>query len=907
MRFPFRSSPRRQEVDPHHEVSHQSISVGGNLQKSAAQAEEDTSSKKTVDGLFSHLKTDHVDTSDAHAEENCSGIDKFQSVVEQVNFTEATRLATRLRIQEAKNSRPTTLGRLQTLRLSCKVVLTPLYGSHNILFPIRFRDGVQWLLKLPFNGSHNRWDQQSAAALTSEVLTMKLIREKTSIPVPRIYSYDANPANPMKCPFILMERIEGVALFHGWFSNKPPGDQEGFRKHALDEVAKAMVQFKPFTFSKAGALQSNSEDGALHVGAYRKVDHFAEYNRLRLGQRGATTYAQQGPFSNQEDYFLTSLDREDAEMLPPRLQSQRKLLRLFIRWFFQATGDSSNFVLTHPDFNLQNILVGDDGTLRGLIDWDGVVAVPECIGCEEYPLWLISDWDPYWWNYNVERELVINKERPGMLPAELEHYRNIYAHSIEAALRKSNIQVPLPAHQNGSLSSRTKISSLARSLYISANEPISLPYNVAMIFDKIVDLTSGEDYEYTSDQDDSDDGLGTQSYEATHAHKPHSSEHLLPGPAENVSGTQILDFGAENRTRGDTNQIVNHLKWNLGGNSQLLLQAPEDATHSQGNRSISVEGISDRGINVGLQQEQQDHDTTTTTHWSRTLFAWVATIFLYIMFIPTWFILLMDWLQSADISPIAASSVGLLFSANPLVSNLAALLLGSLGFARIIDKSFQNPSGDREAHPTYVHFRKGTVQFHQTAECHHSSREPDQKPPSSITDLSPASSMVNGLSLEESHGSSRRDSSFPSCPSNQTSIDNSTQLEATKPEPEDHDASKSSWSIKSGSSAEATDSESTQTSLDVHSKRDPAGENVNSFRDNGSASVSSKEQLDRIRKKWEEDPTYDFGHFTLRNVYNALHKDGLDHARMRRLKIGFQRLLASLDDRFEGFDGLTLV
>jgi hypothetical protein len=42
------------------------------------------------------------------------------------------------------------------------------------------------------------------------------------------------------------------------------------------------------------------------------------------------------------------------------------MLRLFLSWI--PLTDPKDFVLSHPDFGLQNILVAEDGSLRRLID-----------------------------------------------------------------------------------------------------------------------------------------------------------------------------------------------------------------------------------------------------------------------------------------------------------------------------------------------------------------------------------------------------------------------------------------------------------------------------------------------------------------------------------------------------------
>ncbi len=143
---------------------------------------------------------------------------KFKAVLAQAKIKRAARLATRIRSQGTKyaHSDSGALRRLHRLRFSCKVMLTAAHhGSYNVLFTIRFLDGVQWLLKIPANGTFDTWDEDSAQALTSEVLTMKLIRNNSPISVPRIFGFSATTANELNCPYILMERIKGINLFCG--------------------------------------------------------------------------------------------------------------------------------------------------------------------------------------------------------------------------------------------------------------------------------------------------------------------------------------------------------------------------------------------------------------------------------------------------------------------------------------------------------------------------------------------------------------------------------------------------------------------------------------------------------------------------------------------------------------------
>ena len=53
--------------------------------------------------------------------------------------------------------------------------------------------------------------------------------------------------------------------------------------------------------------------------------------------------------------------------------------------------EPESFVLPHPDFACQNVLISEDGTLTAVIDWDDVHTVPRCIGYTRYPNWITRD------------------------------------------------------------------------------------------------------------------------------------------------------------------------------------------------------------------------------------------------------------------------------------------------------------------------------------------------------------------------------------------------------------------------------------------------------------------------------------------------------------------------------------
>ncbi|KAL8829409.1 MAG: hypothetical protein Q9170_006184 [Blastenia crenularia] len=850
--------------------------------------------------------------------------DKFSAVLKQIDFQRIPQLATDARMQGAKISRSSVRRRFQNLRLSCKLGSSSLYGSYHVLLPIRFRDGVQWLLKIPANACDDQWDEQAARGLTSEVSTMELLYNNTSVPVPRIHGFDSTSANPIKCPYILMERIEGISLFHGWFYNKSPAHQDKFRERAVAEIAKTMVQLNEFTFSEAGALQCTPEGRILGIDPYRKVDHFADHALAASGSHDKkTVYSQHGPFSDPRNYFLTSLDRQDATKLSPMRQGQHKLLYLFINWFFQATPKDPSelgFVLTHPDFNVQNMIMGQDGSLRGLIDWDGVVAVPRCIGCEEYPLWLTSDWDPYWWNYDVEGRCKIDEDDPVMVPSELAYYRGLYEQSVEAASREHNVKGPSSARANAQIQggasqrrSRTKLSCLARSLYISANEPQSLPHNLEMILEKITGLTAGENFTapavYAGDSEDLDDenGSGQIDYRL-------SLTGDLPvvqeSPIVNIEATPLEILPSSEAGPDRTNTItpaVDAVKDLPSDDTELPSPDSGPALHNRDrcfntaekHVEAAFEWIPANTTKCGFRQGNLSNFTTTTEQWRANLSTWISMIVLFLISVPMFFILFMDWVHSFDMYPIAASFAGLLFADSRLISNLAAFWLGGLSLAWILDKGFIDP---RMKGSVCGIKRQGICPRASTVGLHGSN---------SIADLNCLNSSLTehdqDVPLNSIH---EGEAKIPHAASPNKGFLN-------LPEPHDSDLNQQEdltleWSgyIENGSSTGSADTHITEPSLGSDSGH-ADNELEPERRLQGPANkdlynLTVEERIERIKKIWEEDPTYDFGSFIDKDICNALYKDNLDGSRMRRLKIGFQRLLASLDDRFADFDGLTL-
>ncbi|KAI1752812.1 hypothetical protein F4782DRAFT_115916 [Xylaria castorea] len=320
------------------------------------------------------------------------------------------------------------------------VVGEPIYGSYHVLFPLTFHTGLCWLAKIPVNGTADKWDDISASSLVAEAKTMQFLKRETTIPLPDVLDFSSTTQNALRCPYILLSYISGVPLYEVWFGHQLNGEDlelnRARRTRALKSIASAMIQLGSFSFRTSGSLIFASDGSPLvGTGPVRRVDQKAILDRWFVHQDPADDpiYASYAASSDPKAYYTFMVD------LHPEEKSFQKglvtLLRQLISWIPEPSG-TDRFVLAHPDFDIQNFIVSEDGDLRGIIDWDGAAAVPRTIGHARYPGWLTRDWDPAMYGYQESMEQGI--EPDGVWedsPPCLADYRQVYKDAIAKCQR----------------------------------------------------------------------------------------------------------------------------------------------------------------------------------------------------------------------------------------------------------------------------------------------------------------------------------------------------------------------------------------------------------------------------------------------------------------------------------------
>ena len=77
-------------------------------------------------------------------------------------------------------------------------------GSYNIVHIMEV-ETTKLVIRVPAFGWGDGMSKAAADALKSQVATMRLIRKKTKVPVPEVFSFDETDKNEINAPFICLE------------------------------------------------------------------------------------------------------------------------------------------------------------------------------------------------------------------------------------------------------------------------------------------------------------------------------------------------------------------------------------------------------------------------------------------------------------------------------------------------------------------------------------------------------------------------------------------------------------------------------------------------------------------------------------------------------------------------------
>ena len=202
----------------------------------------------------------------------------------------------------------------------------------NPIYSITSKSGREYILKVI-----NPLDKWKKKKTINEVFTIKLIEQKTNVPVPKIYDYSSE-CDEIGFEYILMEKIEGNNLTEKFSQDK---------MNYLKQIANFVEEFQKIKFNKIGSLNEKYEVVEdLDIGA-GPFNYFKEWAQATIQRR------------------LIDLEKTKFKHYAPRFNEYSKLI----------DDVSLPIVFCHSDLELKNF-IERNGKIVGLIDFEWAGAYP---------------------------------------------------------------------------------------------------------------------------------------------------------------------------------------------------------------------------------------------------------------------------------------------------------------------------------------------------------------------------------------------------------------------------------------------------------------------------------------------------------------------------------------------------
>ncbi|MCJ1313126.1 hypothetical protein MMC25_006803 [Agyrium rufum] len=251
-----------------------------------------------------------------------------------------------------------------------------------------------------------------ANEMKHEVNTTSLVQQKTSIPVPQIYAFEADCDGHVKAPFMLMECLEGNVGMN--LSMDLPSNY----KKAFVSKSSYLRYICPKSGHQFRSTRTVQSIRARYPGLRGHFDTATEFFKpwaanVECGMPGELLQQACGSFA---DEIIPSIDlfKKSIYELADRLSCH----------------DSGPFPLGYGDFGHNNVIVDEQWNILGVIDWEMAFAGPWEV-FEDFPLTISSTpraMDAPWnWNEDGTPKSSISAEKL----ADQDFYLDIVKHEEE--------------------------------------------------------------------------------------------------------------------------------------------------------------------------------------------------------------------------------------------------------------------------------------------------------------------------------------------------------------------------------------------------------------------------------------------------------------------------------------------
>ncbi|KKZ62869.1 hypothetical protein EMCG_02779 [[Emmonsia] crescens] len=278
------------------------------------------------------------------------GSDKYQRIkhiLSSANFEHLKKCAIDLRRRHQMNI---------PLNVDCSINLTRFAtGFNNLVLELAFSDNVYWVARIPYRTINDN----TKTSLLSEIATMNIIRQRTSIPIPRIFGFGMSVDEPFGYPYVLMEYVSGHQLDDVLARSVP----QQYHAKVAKQLANVFAELQNLTFSRIGRLWCGET-----------ADQPIEIIPMEW-------HHSPGPLETSFEYFYNQRQGENREIIalhPDNADWLTACWMLKTALAHTVVEDRARgpFPLCHLDLHYGNLLFDDEYNLTGVVDWSHAQAAP---------------------------------------------------------------------------------------------------------------------------------------------------------------------------------------------------------------------------------------------------------------------------------------------------------------------------------------------------------------------------------------------------------------------------------------------------------------------------------------------------------------------------------------------------
>ncbi|KAJ9256316.1 hypothetical protein DTO195F2_5892 [Paecilomyces variotii] len=370
-------------------------------------------------------------------------------------------------------------------RLPCQLDGTFHHGAFNAGMKMVFSDNTAWMVRFPRVG--RVCDRYADEKVAMEVAALDLIRNRTTIPVPRVQAWGRAASNPLGLgPFVMMDFVDGVNLSDLLQDPNAERPSRVIKENISDsdieiiyrQLANFLLQLFKLDFDYIGSLPLPQAE--FQTPTPPRPLTFKAHSILQNG--GIDTFGDRNKgFATATEYFQYVIE-QDWEQLVRQPNSAAglydarnkylafKVLKSLIPELIHAKYDRCKFKLICDDLGLANLIVRsrEDLTVVGVVDLEwSYIGPAQLFGSA--PWWLLQD-------RPVNSAWDCEGDEPPEIAARYFRYLKIFIQVLEEEEAK------MPEHEGRELSSLVKWSQASGAMWLHMllssgfNDQCSFPF-----------------------------------------------------------------------------------------------------------------------------------------------------------------------------------------------------------------------------------------------------------------------------------------------------------------------------------------------------------------------------------------------------------------------------------------------